>query len=215
MTSSKKKTQFNNIPSNLPKRSWAGCSSTTPCFNNKCRHCWRFSRKAALQGRLVDVAAVMELDSFLTISITKFKGDAPSSFETLENLCPAIAKKIGKLSKYLLVKSVTWSWDRGGHFTPHLHLITNHRITKKCLARILKKKIPQHLGCSFKAVPIEKHLGGIQGVVGYLIDQNIIPTLKIAPKGIRLVTASRGIRLGREKKEDNSLMWLLLQGGSQ
>ena len=213
--------QFNNRNTlKLPKTKFK-CSVKLPCYKSKCQTCWRSVRKTHWINLLERQQYSCELDAFTTISITRFNGTATEALLLLNRISPAITKKIGKTEKYVLIKSITWSLNKKGHYTPHFHIITNLRISEDRLRKIIKRKLQDTgYGYSFKAIAIDKEKGGVRGLIGYLIDQNIVPTLKTLAKvtinfeikRIRLVNSSHILKTKQPLREDNSLLWGLVHG---
>jgi len=124
------------------------------------------------------------LDAFATVSWPLSRNEEPWS--KLRLCCGRLSRGgLYRIGKYVRVIAI------GKSETPHVHLLIRREASTK-LRHIARRKGPPETRIAI--LPIDD----VGGLLGYLFDQNGLPAMRRTdrPRRIRILSGSRGLRLG-------------------
>jgi hypothetical protein len=197
--------KLNNSYTHFTTRSGHICTLKRPCYRiRECRRCLvrRFNfivNEVAIKG------VEHNFSQFNTLHLTVSTSDYLTAFDTLLKMRPKLHREIRNFgSKYVTVLAVKIHED--GHLTPHFHFLSA-AIEVSDLKKALDKKLPFKCNMETDTIryPLTKHL---KNCLNYMLHVNMQPVLLNIPKGIHIITASKGISVGRPKHKC-SLWWFL------
>ncbi len=174
------------------------CYLKRPCNRIKtCSRCWKKYRLFILkQARYFRVE--WGLNIFVTITV--LKTNQPSNgIKELNALRKTFNRRLTKKTKYLNVISI--KIREGQEFEGYTELIGNvhfHYLMSNTMTKLEIKKM-LNMKCNVN-IRLADHEVGIQQAAGYMLDQNLRPTLDFRPQRARLITASRGFSTGKPRK---------------
>lgn len=179
------------------------CTVRRPCHREiSCKYC--FNRKLAfITKQVLTLSEPLDLNSWLTISVTGYQGTISGGYVLLSQLRKKLFRRLFASAKYLSVIVVADQphEDLGEHrrkITPHWHIITDRSITHDDVKTWLLKFAPD--------VRFSIHLTSITDtrwdrvrLTRYIIRRNYRKALVHRPKGMRVLTGSSNFKTGRPK----------------
>ena len=189
--------QFNNnthnaTPNVLKRRLY--CANKRPCHRDSCAYCWHRRLKFHLQQVGV-IGPSWQLKQFATISVEDCFDHPMHALRGLAKIRPRVARSLRKFGRYIMVIAVAPS---SGHAYPHFHLLMT--TTSKAL---LQDELSTWMPVKFNLHTTFVREGGspahLRRTLAYMLRKNLHPTLPFRPRGLRLLTASRGFFTGRPR----------------
>lgn len=195
MTNAINETQlFNYSTHNSEKRSFV-CWDKRPCYRlTECAYCK--SRKIKfIKKQFVYWCIRWRMKEFVTITLTGFEGYPQTGIKLLLDSREALHRTGFNGLKYITCVAIAEPSERNHWtYTPHYHCILSGAVDERRIRKLFKKK---GLNINIHHRDIDRSLGSLRTINRYLLDVNYFPSLQYAPKNARLLSASRGIKLGR------------------
>lgn len=160
----------------------------------ECKYCWRRQSKH-IRDQLQFFAQHRGWTHFATLSLLGSDLDARGSLRAIGNFRRLLHRRLFKSQSYFSLIAVGPT-ETG--WVPHFHIVSTdfltHAAFKEAMSRIPKCEWQgMRPNLCIKAVTDAKGLGS------YLMEQNLRPTLRLRPRRLRLITASRGFLAGRPR----------------
>lgn len=179
------------------------CWKKRPCYREiECQYCW--NRKRSFITKQVQYLSVhWNLRSFITIGFDRVSAHPTNALMQLAEIRRNLHKILFKKKKYISLIVVEENISRSPPtITPHFHIIAQGQFSRA----LVKQKTELARRRSFigsKSNINIREIGPLiidtKKLAGYLMDQNYRKCLGIRPKGLRLMTASRGFYTGRPR----------------
>lgn len=162
-----------------------------------CPYCWNRTRSFVL-GEFEKMGAEWNLTKMVTASVLGQSLIVIDALFLLGELRKSILRRLVRDQiKYVSVAAIGRV-----RFTPHIHLALATEATNDELKRFIKNRLRHfapELNYAIHIRPIFQTPYDLRRMGGYLLDQNVRPYLRLRPRRMRLITASRGFLFRRPR----------------
>lgn len=178
------------------------CWNARPCRREmECDYCW--SRKSEfIRCQIAFFFGQWGWEKFATLSLIGLDANPHCGLKTIAAFRKQLHPRLFKGELYFSLIALAPSFSG---WVPHFHMLGTGSITKSFFNDVIEL-IPENAWNGSRPNLNIKPITNIDGLGSYLMEQNLRPTLSHRPRGLRLMTASRGFLTGKPKSLNHLLL---------
>ena len=197
-------THFGPLKREEPLQPRAFCGPNRPCYRPECVFCTQ-RRRSHFLHRISYISEFWSFQNHVVLTADRCpNSQAPESILGLSKNRERFSRYFGRHNiRYCSCLSFALGEDNDSCGTPHIHWLTE---TINSSVEMGLRHHASKLSCRLSISSIKNsglpnsRLWNIKKIAAYIFDKNYVPTSLMAkPRGINLMSASRGLRVGRPR----------------